>query len=338
MWVPLKGVRREESSRSRCTDRAHATTIAATESQMGVSLPTTKHLFARSANRCAFPDCDSPLVRDDGVVVGRICHIKASSEHGPRYDPSQDDNARHGYENLMLLCPAHHDVIDKGNASDYTVDRLVQIKQRHERNTVEAPPDERAAQQLLETLTTYTAGVSVGLVSAQTVQFAQGDIHNHREPQPTTPRAADREVLSWIEDLFDTGLLEFLRSHDFRGTFPERKLFALDELLEGFKRPQREFVDGELEQLRKELQSIAFSFRSNQAQRTWRLDDHHHLLSIRTFTDLRPDLKESQEEAEARSAMFARMIDRDVELLNGQADVLHAAYRALIRLGRSKFG
>ena len=38
---------------------------------------TMKSLFARSGNRCAFPDCYAPLVEENDIVTGEVCHIKA---------------------------------------------------------------------------------------------------------------------------------------------------------------------------------------------------------------------------------------------------------------------
>ena len=77
------------------------------------SLPTIKKLFALSGNICAFPSCQTPLVEDSGTVTGKICHIKAKNKNGPRYDKKQTDEERNSYENLILLCGRHHDIIDK---------------------------------------------------------------------------------------------------------------------------------------------------------------------------------------------------------------------------------
>ncbi len=40
---------------------------------------------------------------------------------GPRYDPNQTDDERHSFENLILLCSFHHDVVDN-QAEMYSVD------------------------------------------------------------------------------------------------------------------------------------------------------------------------------------------------------------------------
>ncbi|GAB6434804.1 MULTISPECIES: hypothetical protein [Bacillus] len=95
---------------------------------------TIKRLFALSGNQCAFPNCKNKLV-EGKKVTGKICHIKARSEGGPRYDPDQDTDERRGFDNLILMCPIHHDVIDS-DVESYTVDRLIDIKKNHHNNPI----------------------------------------------------------------------------------------------------------------------------------------------------------------------------------------------------------
>lgn len=100
-----------------------------------MTAPTTatiKRLFAVSSNRCAFPKCTAPLVLDTKVTA-RISHIRAQSPGGPRYDPAQCDEERHGFDNLILLCGAHSDVID-ADVEAYSVARLTAMKETHESN------------------------------------------------------------------------------------------------------------------------------------------------------------------------------------------------------------
>jgi hypothetical protein len=105
-----------------------------------ISESVTKRLYALSSNRCAFPKCPTPLVDPpSGKVTGRICHIRARSAEGPRYDPSQTAEDRDGFDNLLLLCPVHHDVIDADVVS-YTTERLVQMKLEHEENAQATEP------------------------------------------------------------------------------------------------------------------------------------------------------------------------------------------------------
>ena len=93
---------------------------------------TKKRLFAVSGNQCYFPNCKNLLVdKASGKVTGKICHIKGKKPDGPRYDPNQTDEERHSFDNLVLMCPIHHDVIDDDLVS-YTVSRLKEIKAEHE--------------------------------------------------------------------------------------------------------------------------------------------------------------------------------------------------------------
>lgn len=94
------------------------------------SLPTKKRLFALSSNRCAFPRCTATLV-DGDTVVGKICHIKGARPGSARYDRDQSAVERHGFDNLMLMCGRHHDVIDDDEEA-YSVERLLKMKADHE--------------------------------------------------------------------------------------------------------------------------------------------------------------------------------------------------------------
>src|ERR1035438_8418257 len=110
-----------------------------------------KKLFAVSLNQCAFTNCLMPIFTLTDEMIGEICHIKAKSPDGPRYDPTQTDIERHGFENLILLCRNHHKIVDD-KPEKFTVEWLTNIKQQHEATGIcEIPPDEaRQAHRLLE--------------------------------------------------------------------------------------------------------------------------------------------------------------------------------------------
>lgn len=93
---------------------------------------TVKRLFALSGNECAFPGC-AALLADSAsdILIGEVCHIKAQNSNGPRYDPRLSDEELHAFENLILLCPTHHTVIDV-DSSSYPVERLLAMKAEHE--------------------------------------------------------------------------------------------------------------------------------------------------------------------------------------------------------------
>ena len=76
--------------------------------------PSTVHrLFAASGNRCMHPDCEQPLFDPaTGTKLGKVAHIHAASEGGPRWDASLSAEDVRSYENLLLLCGPHHDIVD----------------------------------------------------------------------------------------------------------------------------------------------------------------------------------------------------------------------------------
>lgn len=92
-----------------------------------------KKLFALSRNRCAYPQCSTAIVHPAGTVVGEVCHIKAQNSGGPRFDSKQSEEARHSFENLVLLCSVHHRLVDD-QPDTYTAELLTEMKELHERS------------------------------------------------------------------------------------------------------------------------------------------------------------------------------------------------------------
>lgn len=94
------------------------------------NLATLRRLFALSGNQCAFPGCNHKLVDEDGVFVAEICHIEAAEPLGERYNERQTDEERRCFENLMLMCHAHHKKTD--DIKRFDVFALKEIKKNHE--------------------------------------------------------------------------------------------------------------------------------------------------------------------------------------------------------------
>lgn len=102
---------------------------------MGISLKTRKMLWARSGNRCAFPECKRQLIEDetltdDPSIIGEEAHIVARKEDGPRGDSELTEEERNQYDNLILLCRNHHKIIDD-QVEEFTVERLRDMRERH---------------------------------------------------------------------------------------------------------------------------------------------------------------------------------------------------------------
>jgi len=144
------------------------------------SSATVKRLFALSHNCCAFPGCKRPLIEPlSQEVVGQICHIKAASEGGPRFDSTQTSEERHDFANLVLMCRDHHVVIDR-DTTTYPVSRLTTIKQEHESKSAEPDSNDVSEQTIRQLIATIASSQSITqskyTVSAKTIQgLAQGD-------------------------------------------------------------------------------------------------------------------------------------------------------------------
>lgn len=100
---------------------------------MGITSRTRKLLWGRSGDCCAI--CRRPLSERSAttgrrVVVGEECHIVSRKPDGPRGScplPPDCD----GYDNLILLCPIDHKIIDELEA-EYPPEDLRRIKRAHE--------------------------------------------------------------------------------------------------------------------------------------------------------------------------------------------------------------
>ena len=155
---------------------------------------TLKRLFAVSANRCAFPRCASAIV-DEGTVVGRVCHIKAANLGGPRFDEDQTDEARHGFDNLILLCANHHAVIDDDEDA-YTVDRLHAMKRAHEAGA-KPMADSAAAAGAAAISIGQSGGINAQFVAVQNAHF-YGDGGAPAWPRPAAPDSDLKERLHTV--------------------------------------------------------------------------------------------------------------------------------------------
>jgi len=127
-----------------------------------------KALFALSGNRCAFEGCTAAMVDSGGAVLGRVCHIKASRPGGPRFDPEQPAHERHGFHNLLVMCPTHHTEIDGANETKYPPELLTEWKRAREN---------AAAGQELDPASIHLEGESVAYSHSQSGGINAGTIN-----------------------------------------------------------------------------------------------------------------------------------------------------------------
>ncbi len=96
-----------------------------------ISTDTERQLWSVSAGYCERPECLTYLFHsgDNGKVVtlGQLAHIVAASVGGPRADPDAEEQRLVAFDNLILLCPTCHYIIDHAE-EEYPVDVLARWK------------------------------------------------------------------------------------------------------------------------------------------------------------------------------------------------------------------
>ncbi|MDF0379024.1 HNH endonuclease signature motif containing protein [Methylophilus sp. YYY-1] len=170
------------------------------------TIATVKRLFALSGNQCAFPECNSQLVESTDTITGEICHIKATSPGGARFDKTQSDIERHAASNLVLLCGRHHKIIDS-EPEKYTVEFLVRLKRNHEQKGIVeiSPITAKLAQSLLSNhmsiiIKSNSGGVEI---NANTVNFKITKKPKIAINPPLGSIAENRHMLSYAKYLID---------------------------------------------------------------------------------------------------------------------------------------
>lgn len=95
---------------------------------------TKMALVAKAGGRCEFKGCNKKVFLDDVTLLesnlSNVAHIIASSPEGPRGNDRSKQLSR-DQDNLMLLCPDHHKVIDD-NPNMFSEEELKKMKKDHE--------------------------------------------------------------------------------------------------------------------------------------------------------------------------------------------------------------
>lgn len=94
-------------------------------------------LWTRAGGRCQYTGCNETLLGD--LISGKeslnkafIAHIIAAAPDGPRGHPELSYTLADDLSNLILLCHAHHRLIDIEAEAEHGVARLRAMKQAHE--------------------------------------------------------------------------------------------------------------------------------------------------------------------------------------------------------------
>ncbi|MBU8880104.1 SAVED domain-containing protein [Bacillus sp. FJAT-29790] len=93
-------------------------------------------LWGKAAGRCQYEGCNEPLWMDSLTQwefnAAYIAHIIADSPNGPRGHETLSEKLAKDISNLMLMCDKHHRLIDREDVEGHPVERLVDMKKKHE--------------------------------------------------------------------------------------------------------------------------------------------------------------------------------------------------------------
>jgi len=94
-------------------------------------------LWGKAAGCCQYDGCGQPLYRDQVTKAefnsAYIAHVVADQPDGPRGHPTHSKSLQRDIANLMLLCDVHHRLVDKVDVGGHPVERLLEMKDKHER-------------------------------------------------------------------------------------------------------------------------------------------------------------------------------------------------------------
>jgi len=142
---------------------------------------TVAHLWGITAGRCEM--CNQLLSIDPTFGVegnySENAHIHAVGQKGPRHKDEMTQEEIDNHENLMLLCPQHHKMIDSDPllfGSDY----LKNVKEEHENRiqTVTAIPKGQVTK-----MVSYIASIDGYCPEHSSLLFRQAVVRNNQYPQ-----------------------------------------------------------------------------------------------------------------------------------------------------------
>lgn len=171
-----------------------------------------KILWGRGRSLCTICRCRLDITKESGEPFcnGINAHIEGENPNSARYNPHMTDEERQHYHNLILLCPTHHDEIDK-NPEKYTVPYLKQIKKDHEQfilnSIAEEIPNLTFAE--LEIIVKYLTGIE---------NFNPSTDYNLLEIEQ---KLKQNNLNGHVKNYITMGLSNFQTVQDFINKFPD---------------------------------------------------------------------------------------------------------------------
>lgn len=160
------------------------------------------------------PKCPSPIILNE-IPVGEICHIKARSKNGPRYDATLSAEEKDAYPNLLLLCRTCHKLVDSDKKA-YTADLLTDIKSKHEAGGgLEITPQvARDAELLLQAhnrrhkakASASGQGVAIAIGGDNRAPITVNQAKPAKDKYPSNSIGADANMAGYVDYLFGLGV------------------------------------------------------------------------------------------------------------------------------------
>lgn len=161
-----------------------------------------KKLWGRSGSRCAM--CNVELTQFDGhdVIVGDEAHVRSKSPDGPRHDPEYPDAKVDSYANLILLCKAHHKLIDD-NADVFLAQQVEDLKRRHEERVAIALGNNDDSRWVVEPeLAWIVNGTEFAVLVSNASAFVTSHVHPRDRVEADLVASALQGATDW-GDIFD---------------------------------------------------------------------------------------------------------------------------------------
>lgn len=104
-----------------------------------VTRNTKLRLFSDAAGFCQNPSCLKALFPDQNTHshIAEVVHVIAKSDYGPRANADMGPEYLESYDNLLLLCPTCHTMVDK-EPERYPCHQLIEWKRNHIAKITEA--------------------------------------------------------------------------------------------------------------------------------------------------------------------------------------------------------
>jgi hypothetical protein len=89
-----------------------------------------KMLYAQHGGTCVIGDCPYPSRLPDGTPILEVVHINTVTPGSTRFDKSKTMRQLSSPENLILICPNHHRILDR-LPEEYPAEKLLLLRKWH---------------------------------------------------------------------------------------------------------------------------------------------------------------------------------------------------------------